>query len=52
MRKDIAALLIRLGLPEQASFDDVIARLRSQSGELDSLEAGLLFLDEWRKQYS
>lgn len=52
MREDLTLLLARLGLPGDASFDDVVARLRSQSGELESLEAGLLFLDEWRKQYS
>lgn len=52
MREDLTLLLARLSLPGDASFDDVVARLRSQSGELESLEAGLLFLDEWRKQYS
>ena len=52
MQEELTSLLTRLGLPNSASFDEVIARLRNQSGELESLEAGLLFLDEWRKQYS
>ena len=49
--KEMEKMCIR-DRPNSASFDEVIARLRNQSGELESLEAGLLFLDEWRKQYS
>lgn len=41
----------KLRLPSNASFDEVIDRLRSQSGQLDELETALLFLDEWRKQF-
>lgn len=48
---ELAALLDRLHVPATADFDDVIARLRGQSGELSGLETSLLFLDEWRKQY-
>ncbi len=51
-REELARLLTELGLPSDASFDDMIVRLRNRSGELKSLEVGLLFLDEWHKQYS
>lgn len=51
-REELARLLAELGLPGDASFDDMIVRLRNRSGELKSLEVGLLFLDEWHKQYS
>ena len=33
------------------TFADVVAALRARSGVLNEAEAGLLFLDEWRKQY-
>lgn len=48
----IRAITSKLDLPSDAPFADVVARLRQQSGELDQLEAAILFLDEWRKQYS
>jgi spore maturation protein CgeB len=52
---DLAAelqdMVRRLGLGPHAGFDDVVAALRARSGALDEAEAGLLFLDEWRKQY-
>lgn len=51
IRRDLAALLQRLELPADAAFEDVITRLRQQSGALSPLETSLLFLDEWRKQY-
>ncbi len=51
LREDLAALLQRLELPANAAFEDVIIRLRQQSGVLSPLETSLLFLDEWRKQY-
>ena len=41
----------KLGLGPHAAFDDVLARLREQSGVLSDLETSLLFLDEWRGQY-
>lgn len=40
-----------LGLGPHAGFADVVAALRARSGVLNEAEAGLLFLDEWRKQY-
>lgn len=51
LRTELAELLARIGLSGSASFDDVIARLRQESGVLGSLETSLLFLDEWRRQY-
>ncbi len=42
----------RLGLGPHADFDHVAAALRAQSGVLDEIETCLLFLDEWRKQYT
>lgn len=41
-----------LGLPSKASFDDVVSVVRRKEGELNSLETAILFLDEWKKQYS
>jgi len=51
LRGDVAALLTRLSLPADASFDDVIWAVRARQGTLSPLETSLLFLDEWRKQY-
>lgn len=49
---ELRTLLQRLELGQgEPAFADVIARLRSQNGELTPLETTLLFLDEWRKQY-
>ena len=42
----------RLGLGPNATFDAVVAALRARSGVLDEVETCLLFLDEWRKQYT
>lgn len=44
-------LLSRLELGAGASFEDVIYRLRRQSGALSETETAMLFLDEWRRQY-
>lgn len=51
LRRDLATLLRQLELPGDASFEDVIMRLRQRNGTLNPLETSLLFLDEWRKQY-
>ena len=51
LREDLAQLMRKLGLGPHAAFDDVLARLREQSGALSDLETSLLFLDEWRGQY-
>lgn len=44
-------LLQRLELGPGASFENVVHRLRQQSGVLSDVETALLFLDEWRRQY-
>lgn len=49
--RDVAELTAKLGLAPDAAFPDVVARLRQQQGELDPVEAAILFLDEWRRQY-
>ncbi|MBQ7457022.1 MAG: glycosyltransferase [Desulfovibrio sp.] len=51
LQQALDQLLAKLGASPNASFSDVIGRLRKQSGALDPLEASLLFLDEWQKQY-
>lgn len=51
LAEKVSKLAVRLGLAPDASFEDVVARLRRQSGKLDELETAILFLDEWRKQY-
>ena len=51
LQEKLEYLAHKLGLGPHAAFDDVIARLRQQSGALSELETSLLFLDEWRKQY-
>ena len=51
LRAELADLLDGLGLPENASLEDVMLRLRRRSGVLSPLETNLLFLDEWRKLY-
>ncbi|MBB5143745.1 spore maturation protein CgeB [Desulfovibrio intestinalis] len=53
---DLAATMSRtverLGLGPNADFDSVVTALRARSGVLDEMETCLLFLDEWRKQYT
>ncbi|NJB66781.1 spore maturation protein CgeB [Desulfobaculum xiamenense] len=51
LRDKVLALLDRLGLPAQTSFDDLVWTLRQQQGTLSDVETAILFLDEWRKQY-
>lgn len=51
LQEELAQLMRKLGLGPHAAFDDVLARLREQSGALSDLETSLLFLDEWRGQY-
>ncbi|MDR2726989.1 MAG: glycosyltransferase [Deltaproteobacteria bacterium] len=51
LRRELEQLLTTLNLPADVDFPDLIARIRQQSGRLNSLETSLLFLDEWRKQY-
>jgi spore maturation protein CgeB len=51
LQADIRALLARLGLPEDVSFEDLVWAVRQQRGRLDDLDTAVLFLDEWRKLY-
>lgn len=51
LRADLGALLNTLKLPQDAPFDDLVWTLRQQNGRLAELDAAILFLDEWRKQY-
>ncbi len=51
VKKDITEITQKLNIPPDASFTDVISRLRQQSGKLTDMETALLFLDEWSKQY-
>ncbi|WP_027175023.1 CgeB family protein [Desulfovibrio aminophilus] len=51
LRAEVAALLERLGLPADVSFDDLVWAVRQQQGALSDLDAAVLFLDEWRKLY-
>ncbi len=48
----LEALFTRLRLPMDSSFEDIIIRLRQESGVLSELETALLFLDEWKKAYT
>lgn len=52
LRDQLDALLSRLGLSPTVAFDDLVWAVRSRQGELDRLETAILFLDEWKKQYS
>jgi spore maturation protein CgeB len=52
LRGEINVLLERLELPGNVSFEDLISRVRQQTGVMSDLETSLLFLDEWRKQYT
>jgi spore maturation protein CgeB len=51
LQADIRALLGRLGLPKDVSFEDLVWAVRQQRGRLDDLDTAILFLDEWRKLY-
>lgn len=52
LRQDLDALLVRLQLTSTVSFEDLVWAVRAQEGRLDPLETSILFLDEWKKQYS
>ena len=47
----IKDLLAELNAGPNATFEEVVARLRRQTGRLTELETSILFLDEFRKQY-
>lgn len=50
--KEAEEIARKLGLSPHAGFAEIVNRLRKQSGKLTEAETALLFLDEWRKQYS
>ena len=52
LREDLDRLLAKLGLNPSASFQDVVCAVRGQGGRLGRLETAILFLDEWKKQYT
>ncbi|WP_291357859.1 glycosyltransferase [Desulfovibrio sp.] len=52
LREELARLTASLGLPPHAPFEDVMDRLRRRTGPLSATETALLFLDEWRRQYT
>ncbi|GAB6112062.1 CgeB family protein [Desulfomicrobium salsuginis] len=52
LRDQLDALLARLGLAPTVAFDDLVWAVRGRQGELNRLETAILFLDEWKKQYS
>ncbi len=51
LKTDLHALVRACGLPADASFEDLVAAVRSKQGKLEHLETAVLFLDEWRKLY-
>ena len=51
-RTQLGNTLDRLGLDPGVSFEDLVWTLRSQQGTLDVMDTAILFLDEWKKQYS
>lgn len=48
---EIQALLGKLSLPEDVSFEDLVWAVRQQQGKLSDLDTAILFLDEWQKLY-
>ncbi len=52
LREDLQGLYAALGLPSEADFHDVVAAVRRKNDILTPLETAILFLDEWKKQYS
>lgn len=52
MREKVKEIAKKFGLSPENSFEDIIARLRQQSGKLSEAETALLFLDEWRRQFT
>lgn len=52
LRGELRELYAALQLPSGAGFADVVAAVRGKSEVLTPLETAVLFLDEWKKQYS
>ncbi|WP_321403612.1 glycosyltransferase [Maridesulfovibrio sp.] len=51
LKNDIVSLVSKLGLPANVGFDDLVAAVRAQQGQLSPLDTAVLFLDEWKKTY-
>lgn len=51
LKNDIVNLIEKLGLPANVGFDDLVAAVRNQQGQLSPLDTAVLFLDEWVKIY-
>ncbi len=52
LRERVEELLQKYKLSPTVDFQDLIFNIRKAEGQLDELETSLLFLDEWRRQYS
>lgn len=52
VKDDIQVLLERINIGNNLSFENVVRHLRKSSGKLNETEMGLLFLDEFKKQYN
>lgn len=51
LRTELEELTARLGLSPSVGFEDLVHYIRQEKGRLSPLEASILFLDEWKKQY-
>lgn len=51
VQADLEKMFHTLELPIDSTFDDIIIKIRQQTGVLSPLETSLLFLDEWKKLY-
>ena len=51
-REALSCFMQSSGLALDAPFADVIAAVRQKKGTLSDVETALLFMDEWRKQYT
>lgn len=51
LQESLKAVREQLDLSAEASFEDIVAALRRESGPLSETATALLFLDEWQKLY-
>ncbi|MDQ7031495.1 MAG: glycosyltransferase [Desulfonauticus sp.] len=51
VRSELELFLANLGLTLNSELEEIVLRIKEKQGELSELEAALLFLDEWKKQY-
>ncbi len=50
-QKELVTLIKQYNLPASANLTDVVNAIKQVRKPLEPLEASILFLDEWRKQY-